>query len=46
MIRDGRLDVSRFVSHRLGLEDVNDAVSRMRSGEIVHAMIHFPLFTA
>jgi S-(hydroxymethyl)glutathione dehydrogenase/alcohol dehydrogenase len=46
MIRDGRLDVSRFVSHRLELEEVNDAVARMRSGEIVHAMIHFPLFTA
>jgi S-(hydroxymethyl)glutathione dehydrogenase/alcohol dehydrogenase len=40
-MRDGRFDPRNFVSHRLPLEQINDGIDRMRSGEIVHAMIHF-----
>jgi S-(hydroxymethyl)glutathione dehydrogenase/alcohol dehydrogenase len=36
-----RFDPRGFVSHRLSLSDVNDGIARMRSGEVVHAMIHF-----
>jgi len=46
MLQAGRFDPSGFVTHRLPLEDVNDAIARMRSGEIIHAMIHFPLASA
>ena len=46
MIRAGRIDPAGFVTHRLPLENVNDAVTRMRSGEIIHAMINFPLHAA
>lgn len=41
MMRDQRFDARGFVSHRLPLEQINDGVDRMRSGEVVHAMIHF-----
>ena len=41
MMRAGRFDPKGFVSHRLTLQDVNDGIARMRSGEVVHAMIHF-----
>lgn len=41
MLRDGRFDVRGFVSHRLPLEQINDGIARMRSGEVVHAMVHF-----
>ncbi len=43
MIRGGRFNPSDFVTHRLPLEDINGAIARMRSGEIIHAMVHFPL---
>jgi S-(hydroxymethyl)glutathione dehydrogenase/alcohol dehydrogenase len=46
MLRAGRFNPAGFVTDRLPLENVNDAVARMRSGEIIHAMIHFPLFAA
>ncbi len=41
MIRERRFDPLGFVSHRLPLEQINDGIDRMRSGEVVHAMIHF-----
>src|SRR6266545_2607617 len=41
MIRDGVFDPGDFVSHRISLEEINDGIARMRSGEVVHCMIHF-----
>ena len=41
MMRDGRFDPRGFVSHRLPLEQINDGIDRMRSGEVIHAMVHF-----
>lgn len=41
MMQAGRFDPKGFVSHRFELPEVNEAISRMRSGEVVHAMIHF-----
>jgi len=46
MMAGGRFDPRGMVSHRLGLDAINDAIGRMRSGEIIHAMIHFPLSAA
>lgn len=40
MIQAGRFDPSSFVSHRLSLHDINTGISKMRSGEVVHAMVH------
>jgi S-(hydroxymethyl)glutathione dehydrogenase/alcohol dehydrogenase len=42
MMRDGRFDPRPMVSHRVGLADVNDAIGRMRAGEVIHCIIHFP----
>ena len=41
MIRDGRFDPRGMVSHRCRLEQINEAIATMRSGESVHTMIHF-----
>ncbi len=41
MMRDGRFDTRNFVSHRIGLEQVNEGIAKMRCGEVVHCMIHF-----
>jgi S-(hydroxymethyl)glutathione dehydrogenase/alcohol dehydrogenase len=41
MMQAGRFDPRGFVSHRLKLPDINDAIARMRSGEVIHAIIHF-----
>ena len=41
MIQHDLFNVKNFVSHRLPLEQVNEGVDKMRSGEVVHAMIHF-----
>jgi len=46
MLRAGRFDPAGFVTDRLMLADVNDAIARMRSGEVIHAMIHFRLFNS
>jgi S-(hydroxymethyl)glutathione dehydrogenase/alcohol dehydrogenase len=40
MIQHGRFDPKGMVSHRLKLEDVNDGIARMRSGETIHSIIH------
>ncbi len=42
MLRDNIFDPRSFVSHRIGLEQVNDGIAKMRSGEVIHCMIHFP----
>lgn len=41
MMDDGVFDLNDFVSHRCKLEDVNSAISRMRSGESIHTLITF-----
>ena len=41
MMRDGKLDVRDFISHRLALAEVNDGIAKMRSGEVIHCLIHF-----
>ena len=41
MMREGRFDPKGFVSHRLPLEEINEAIGKMREGEVIHAMIHF-----
>jgi len=41
MIQDGRFDPHGFISHRLKLDGINDAIAAMRSGEVIHAIIHF-----
>jgi S-(hydroxymethyl)glutathione dehydrogenase/alcohol dehydrogenase len=41
MMNNNVFDPRSFVSHRLGLEQVNEGVAKMRSGEVVHCMIHF-----
>jgi len=42
MMKDGRFDPRPFVSHPHRARQVNDGIARMRSGEVVHCMIHFP----
>jgi S-(hydroxymethyl)glutathione dehydrogenase/alcohol dehydrogenase len=41
MLEANRFNPEGFVSHRLSLGEVNEGIARMRSGEVVHAMIHF-----
>lgn len=41
MIKAGRFNPKGFVSHRIPLEQINDGIAKMRSGEVVHCMIHF-----
>ncbi len=41
LMRDGCFDTTGFVSHRIPLEQVNEGIAKMRSGEVVHCMIHF-----
>jgi S-(hydroxymethyl)glutathione dehydrogenase/alcohol dehydrogenase len=42
LINAKRFETSEFVSHRVALEQINETIEKMRSGEVVHAMIHFP----
>ena len=41
MMDAGVFHLDDFVSHRCKLEDVNSAISRMRSGESIHTLITF-----
>ena len=41
MMQAGKFDPKGFVSHRLALPEINTGISKMRSGEVVHAMVHF-----
>lgn len=40
LVSAGRFDPKGFVSHRIGLEDINTGIAKMRSGEVVHCMVH------
>ncbi len=42
MMRDGRFDPRGMVSHRIALEEIEDGIARMRSGEVIHCIIHLP----
>ena len=41
LMTGGGFDPRGMVSHRMRLGDINDTIARMRSGEVIHAMIHF-----
>jgi S-(hydroxymethyl)glutathione dehydrogenase/alcohol dehydrogenase len=41
MIEAGRFDPRNFISHRTKLEEINETIAKMRSGEVIHALIHF-----
>ena len=41
MMDDGLFDLDNFVSHRCKLEEINQAIARMRSGESIHSLITF-----
>ncbi|MGE3312962.1 MAG: zinc-binding dehydrogenase, partial [Limisphaerales bacterium] len=41
MMRAGRFDPHPMISHRLPLQDINDGIGRMRSGEVIHALVDF-----
>jgi S-(hydroxymethyl)glutathione dehydrogenase/alcohol dehydrogenase len=41
MMQAGVFDPRGFVSHRVTLPEVNDAIAQMRSGGVIHCMIHF-----
>jgi len=41
MMKAKRFDPAGFVSHRIPLEQINDGIARMRSGEVVHCMVRF-----
>jgi S-(hydroxymethyl)glutathione dehydrogenase/alcohol dehydrogenase len=40
MMAAGRFDPRGMISHRVRLEDINDTIARMRSGEVIHAIVH------
>ena len=42
LMHSGGFDPRGMISHRGGLDAINDTIARMRSGEVIHAMIHFP----
>jgi S-(hydroxymethyl)glutathione dehydrogenase/alcohol dehydrogenase len=46
MMAAGKFDPRGMVSHRVSLEGINDTIARMRSGEVIHAMIHFSAVTS
>lgn len=37
----GRFNLDDFISHRVKLDDINDAIKRMRSGKSIHTLITF-----
>jgi S-(hydroxymethyl)glutathione dehydrogenase/alcohol dehydrogenase len=41
MMQDGRFDPRGFISHRTRLDEINETIGKMRSGEVIHALIHF-----
>lgn len=41
MIHDGLFDPAGFISHRIALNEVNEGIAKMRSGEVVHCIIHY-----
>lgn len=41
MMQQKLFTLEHFVSHRLPLSSINEGMEKMRSGEVLHAMIHF-----
>lgn len=41
MMQAGRFAAGDFISHRVPLGQVNDAIAKMRAGEVIHAVIDF-----
>ena len=41
MMKGGCFDPKGFVSHRVSLSEVNEGIAKMKSGEVIHCMIHF-----
>lgn len=41
MKKAGLFETSGFVSHRTRLDQINDAIAKMKSGESIHTIIHF-----
>lgn len=41
LMAGGRFDPRGMVSHRIPLEQVNEGIARMRSGEVIHCLIDF-----
>jgi S-(hydroxymethyl)glutathione dehydrogenase/alcohol dehydrogenase len=41
LLRQRKIPLKDFISHRVRLEQVNETIARMRSGEVVHAIIEF-----
>jgi S-(hydroxymethyl)glutathione dehydrogenase/alcohol dehydrogenase len=41
MMAAGIFDPLGFISHRTKLEEINETIGKMRSGEVIHALIHF-----
>lgn len=42
MIQDGLWDPKPMVSHRGTLDDVNSLIDKMRAGEVIHSIMHYP----
>lgn len=40
MMADRRFDPRPMISHRVPLDLINDTIARMRSGEVIHAIVH------
>ena len=41
MMKDGIFNPKGFISHRVRLPEINETIGKMRSGEVIHAVIHF-----
>jgi S-(hydroxymethyl)glutathione dehydrogenase/alcohol dehydrogenase len=41
MMQDGIFNPKGFISHRVRLPEINETIGKMRSGEVIHAIIHF-----
>ncbi len=41
MMKAGLFDPRGMVSHRIKLPEINEGIAKMRSGEVIHCIIHF-----
>lgn len=41
MMQAGIFNPKGFISHRVRLSEINETIGKMRSGEVIHAIIHF-----
>ena len=39
--KHGRLDLEGMISHKIGIEDVNEAIADLRAGTVIHSVISF-----